>query len=93
MATPYDSSAKPTGDDVRVRVVLFANLAGLLPSEAGGRTTLDVPAGSTVDDVLDKLGVPLELRTFVTLGGKRVSGDVPVPNGAEVHVIVPLGGG
>jgi len=94
MPNREEDSARPRGKDgVRVRVVLFADLAGLLPPEAGGRATLEVEAGSTVDDALDMLGVPRELRTFVTLDGERVTGDVSVPDGAELRVIVPLGGG
>lgn len=84
----------PRGDDaVRVKVVLFGNYAGLLPPDARGRTVVEVEAGSSVSDVLDALAVPQEGRTFLTLDGERVGTDAQARDGAELRVIVPLGGG
>jgi hypothetical protein len=94
MAMQGDVSTRTSGGDaVRVRTVLFGHFAGLLPPEAGGRTVVQVRAGSTVNDVLDALGVPQEGRDFLTLDGERVTGDAPACDGAELRVIVPLGGG
>jgi sulfur carrier protein ThiS len=80
-------------ETVRVTAVLFGNLTSLLPSSSRGRTVVEVARGATVDDVLDALAVPAERRTYLTLDGKKVSGDAAVHDGAELRVIVPLGGG
>jgi len=89
----HDSTGSRGAAAVRVNAVLFGNLAGLLPPDARGRTVVEVHAGSTVSDVLDALAVPQEGRTFLTLDGERVHGETPVRDGAELRVIVPLGGG
>lgn len=81
------------GGTVRVKAVLFGNFACVLPPEARGRTVVEVKAGGTVDDVLDALAVPAEGRVFLTLDGERVTGDAAARDGAELRVIVPLGGG
>lgn len=89
----HDLTGSRGGDAVRVKVVLFGNFAGLLPPDARGRTVVEVEASSTVSDVLDALAVPQEGRTFLTLDGERVGTDAPARDGAELRVIVPLGGG
>ena len=81
------------GETVRVQTVLFGNHASLLPPEDRGRTVVELKRDSTVDDVLDVLAVPQEGRTFLTLDGERVAADSAVRDGAELRVIVPLGGG
>lgn len=78
---------------MQITAILFGTYAKLLPSSCQGRTSLDVPAGSTVEDVLDALAVPAQERTFLTLDGERVAPEKPVHDGAELRVIVPLGGG
>jgi sulfur carrier protein ThiS len=81
------------GEAVQITVVLFGTHAKLLPSSCQGRESLDMPAGSTVEDVLDALAVPVQGRSFLTLDGERVAPDKPLHEGAELRVIVPLGGG
>ena len=78
---------------MQITAILFGTYADLLPSSRQGRTIVDVPAGSTVEDVLDALTVPASARTFLTLNGERVTPEDPVHDGAELRVIVPLGGG
>jgi molybdopterin converting factor small subunit len=47
-----------------------------------------------VGQVLDRLNVPPEGRTYVTVNGRHVVGlGVLVGEGDEISVIVPLGGG
>jgi sulfur carrier protein ThiS len=78
---------------VQITAILFGTYARLLPPSDQGRATLDVPAGSTVEDVLDALAVPAQERTFLTLDGERVAPEKPLHEGAELRIIVPLGGG
>jgi sulfur carrier protein ThiS len=78
---------------VQITAILFGTYAKILPPSCRGRTSVDVPAGSTVADVLDALAVPAYARTFLTLNGERVTPDGPVHDGAELRVIVPLAGG
>ncbi len=78
---------------MQIKVTLFGSYARLLPSSSQGRTSVDVPVGSTVANVLDALAVPAQGRSFLTLDGDRVAPESPVHEGAELRVIVPLGGG
>ena len=78
---------------VHIVVVLFGTYARHLPPSSHGRVDLRLPRGATVADALDALAVPARERTFLTLDGERVTPDKQVHNGAELRVIVPLGGG
>jgi hypothetical protein len=78
---------------VQITAILFGAHAKLLPSECRGRMSLDVPAGSTVEVVLDALAVPAQGRTFLTVDGERITPEKQLHEGAELRVIVPLGGG
>jgi sulfur carrier protein ThiS len=78
---------------VQITATLFGTHARLLPPSNQGRASLDVPTGSTVEDVLDALAVPAQERTYLTVDGERVTPDRPLHEGAELRVIVPLGGG
>jgi sulfur carrier protein ThiS len=79
---------------VRVDVMLFGQYSQLLPTESeNGRTTLEVNDQTTVDLLLDRLGVPPEGRTYVTVNGRLSGLDTRLAEGDEIRVIVPLGGG
>jgi molybdopterin synthase sulfur carrier subunit len=79
---------------MQVTVALFGPYAELLPpGSERGRATLDVAEGTTVGQLLDRLGVPDQGRHFVTVDGRRVEPTGALSSDAEVRVIVPLGGG
>jgi hypothetical protein len=89
-----DGGAKANGaETVHVTTVLFGNLTTLVPAASRGRAVVEVGRGGTVADVLDALEVPASARSFLTLDGRRVQADAVVHEGAELRVIVPLGGG
>lgn len=89
-----DGEARAAGvETVHVTAVLFGNLTALVPADSRGRTVVEVGRGGTVADVLDALAVPASARSFLTLDGRRVQADAVVHEGAELRVIVPLGGG
>ena len=79
---------------MRVEVALFGYYSRLLPPESkDGRTTLEMNEGSTVGQVLDRLQIPPEGRTYVTLNGKHTGQGTALAEGDEIRVIVALGGG
>ena len=78
---------------MQVEVILFGQYARLLPPGSNGRTTLEAEEGATVADILDDLGVPGEARSYVSVGGAKARLSQGLWEGAEVRVIVPLGGG
>jgi molybdopterin converting factor small subunit len=79
---------------VRVEVRLFATLAGFLPADSReGAATLDVPAGSTVRDVIQRLGVPVDLERVSLVNGTDAGPERTLQAGDVVTVFPPLSGG
>lgn len=79
---------------MQVVVALFGNHARLLPlGSERGRTVVEVGEGTTVGDVLAKLGVRDDGQQYISIDGMRAELSQPLWDGAEVRVIVPLGGG
>ena len=78
---------------MRVEVQLFATLAGFLP--AGGRegaATLDVPDGSTVHDVIQRLGLPADLERVTLVNGGDATPDRSLSSGDVLSLFPPLAG-
>jgi molybdopterin synthase sulfur carrier subunit len=78
---------------VRIEVRLFANLAGHLPDESAGATTLEVPEGTTVEDLLARLAIPDELPRLVVVNGRDPAPRQPLVPGDVVSILPPLVGG
>jgi len=79
---------------VRVEVRLFATLAAYLPpTSREGAVTLDVPAGSTVRDVMQHLGIPADLERVSLVNGGDASAGHALQSGDIVTIFPPLAGG
>lgn len=79
---------------MRVEVRLFATLAAFLPPVSReGVVTLDVPAGSTVRDVMQHLGMPPELERVSLVNGGDADPEHALRQGDVVTVFPPLAGG
>lgn len=79
---------------MRVEVALFGQYTRLLPPDSkNGTVGLEVDRSATVGQVLDRLEIPPEGRSYVTVNGQRAEQDVVLAEGDEIRVIVPLGGG
>jgi molybdopterin converting factor small subunit len=79
---------------VKVEVQLFATLAAYLPAAAGSDSaTLDVPEGSTVDDLVRALAIPLELDCIRVVNGVDADPDQVLSAGDVLSIFPPLAGG
>ncbi len=79
---------------MEIRVKLIATYRQLLPPGTRGNTlTLDVPAGSTVAEVLASFNVPLDESSVILLNGRTVPLDTPVQEGDEVAAFSAVAGG
>lgn len=79
---------------MRIGVLCFGAFKDYLPDDAeGNRWTPEVPAGSTVGDVVDALGAPRALVFGVLLDGEQTPLDAVVHEGAEVTLMPPYSGG
>ena len=55
---------------MRIKVKLIATYRKLLPEGTkGNKTEIDVPEGTTIEDVLNHFGVPLDDSTAVAVNG------------------------
>lgn len=80
--------------DILVEVRLFATLRELLLPETRGVTKLSLPAHSSIDDLLEKVG-SLDRRTLILMvNGRRVKDfSVTLNSGDRVALFPPVGGG
>ncbi len=80
-------------DDIHLTVILYGPLAEYVEpgNRIGAQTTVTLPAGSTMKDLLETLGLPNEKRSYTFLNGDLtampglyVDLDRPLPDGGRV---------
>jgi sulfur carrier protein ThiS len=77
---------------VLIKVALFSVFREKLPREARGRTTLELPEGSTLTDLLNKLDIKI---TAICSINNQLEYDLTtqLKDGDEVYIFRPVGGG
>jgi sulfur carrier protein ThiS len=79
---------------VRIEVRLFATLVPFLPPDSrDGAAVLEVPEGSTVHDVVRRLGIPSDLERVTLLNGGDSAPEARLRPGDVLTVFPPLAGG
>ncbi|HSE03983.1 MAG TPA: MoaD/ThiS family protein [Methylomirabilota bacterium] len=79
---------------MKVAVHLTATLRAYLPpGTPGDSVVLDVPAGTTVDQVIHSLRIPSELERLTVVNGRDVTPDQALAEGDVLSVFPPLAGG
>ena len=79
---------------MRIEVRLFATLVPFLPPDSrDGAAILEVPEGSTVHDVVRRLGIPADLERVTLLNGGDSAPDARLRPGDVLTVFPPLAGG
>ena len=77
---------------MQIKVVLFSIFRDKLPAESHGRTTLDLPEGSTIVDALERLEI--KIHAIVTVNGQiERDFNAILADGDEIQVFRPIGGG
>lgn len=80
--------------NLNIEVRLFANLAELLPpGSKNKRAKIDVPEGTTIQDLLDKLKIPANVTNVIMVNGSHRSKDTKLNDGDVVSIIPPITGG
>jgi sulfur carrier protein ThiS len=85
-------SEEPPGD-VRVRVLLQADMRKYLPRGENGPRVLTLPVGSTMAHLLEALGIPQNEIVTIGLNGELAARDTVVPDNAEITMFSPMEGG
>ncbi len=83
---------------MKITLRTASTLARYLPADAEGeRARLDLPEGSTVADVMARLGFPLDQPYLVTLNGASLPraerATRPLAEGDDLAILPPLRGG
>jgi molybdopterin converting factor small subunit len=79
---------------VRIEVKLFATLSRFLPGPSNGQSaTVDLPDGSTVNDLLESLGIPTDLPAVLLVNGRDAAPGQVLRHGDELAMFPPLAGG
>lgn len=75
---------------MKIHVQLFATLSRYLPDQDA---TLELPDGSTVRDVLDRLRIPKEIPVIALVNGRDVASEQTIHDGDTLTMFPPLAGG
>ena len=88
---PRDVGARPESS-IRIRVRPYADLARFFPGE-GRIRVIEVPAGSTVGDLLDAHGLDESRRLTLGVNDVLASRETQLRDGDTLEVLVPMSGG
>jgi molybdopterin converting factor small subunit len=79
---------------MKIELRLFASLARYLPDKSDGRSlNVEIHKGTTVKDVLERMGVPLGEVKLIFLNGIRSEMESPLNDGDRLGVFPPVAGG
>ena len=79
---------------MKIEVRLFANLTHYLPpGTRGDAATLDLPDGTTVDELMRCLAIPQDLPRLLLVNGCDAAPDHRLGPGDVVSLLPPLAGG
>ena len=73
-----------------IQLKLFADLSRFMPP--AGEEVLIVP-GTTVADLLHRLGLPAEKAKLIFIDGAQAELSAPLQGGERVGIFPPVGGG
>ena len=79
---------------MQVRVKLIATyIQHLPPGTEGNITTVDVPMGSTVEEILTPFGIPMDDSSVIVVNGLTVDLNTPVSEGDTISAFSAIAGG
>lgn len=78
---------------MQVKVQVYAILRQYLPEAGRGPLVLEVPEGTTVGGLIDRLPIPPELARVVFVNGIHRERDWVLQEGDEVGIFPPIAGG
>jgi sulfur-carrier protein len=82
-----------TADRVHVRVELFADLRQYAPQGVNGSHELELPAGSTMLDIIEHFGIPTDYEVTIGRNGEQAHREDVVADGDEIMLFSPMEGG
>ena len=81
------------GYSIAVTVKLFADLRRFLPKGEDGPLEFTLPAGATVQDVIDLIGVPSQEEITAGIDNELAQRETVLKDGDELLLFTPMEGG
>jgi molybdopterin converting factor small subunit len=80
---------------MQITVHLYSYLRYYMPNEGKlfQEKTWDLPEGSAITHVIEKLNLPGEIRVSVLLNNNRADSTTPLKEGDVVHILPQMAGG
>ncbi len=78
---------------MKVELRLYASLSVYVSNPGRNDLTVDIEAGTTVMDLLDRFKVPPDSVKIIFLNGVHAGGDEILKEGDRVGVFPPIAGG
>ena len=76
---------------MEVQITLHGILRDYLPRKAKGKTTLDLPSGTTIDDIVRQLKI--KQNVAAAINGNEVENNHILQDGEELHLFRFIAGG
>ncbi len=82
------------GGQITIEVRLFATLRKLFSPESRGVREISLPASSSIDNLLDEIGMADKATLILMVNGRRVRDfTLSLAEGDRVALFPPVGGG
>ena len=80
------------GLNMETTIHLYGRLRRFSQSETTGLMRIDIPAGSTIEDLIDHIGIDRKEVMATAVNGKACAMNRQINELDEVHLIAQLGG-
>ena len=77
----------------KIQLNLYASLSRFMPKDASSDHGLELAGETTVSEVLERFGVPLETVKMIFINGRHAGMDAVLEDGDRVGVFPPVAGG
>ena len=79
---------------MKIQVALYATLSKYLPPGAENRkAVIQVEDGTTVREVMNRLGIPADLPNILLVNGRQAPDAAVLKDGETLSIFPPLAGG
>jgi len=79
---------------MKIAVFLHTTLQRQFPNATAGKLSLELPPGSTLENLLIRLHIKLDLQnTLLVVNGRNVDIDYILLEGDQLHLIPAISGG
>lgn len=76
---------------MEIKLTLHGILRDYLPRQAKGKTTLNLPEGANINDIVQQLN--LKHTVSAAVGGVQVENNYVLRDGDDLQLFRPIGGG